>query len=190
MGAEIAAFSKRADSLLAKIDELHKRVAALEAEQPPEPLIYERRQIEQPDSTRSHHTPPQKLITAGRFTFRALTAHVYVESEDSPGRSSKLAAMRESITPSCRRKSGPQSMRSQTPLTALGGRDSRRHSNASRNRSSRPMAGLSSKLSVNLQISPLRSRGRTIGVRVEPELAARSLHDERRLIFIRQGPQK
>ncbi len=40
MGAAVDAFGKRADALLARLDELHKRVAAIEAEQPPKPRIY------------------------------------------------------------------------------------------------------------------------------------------------------
>ena len=40
MGAQIEAFGKRSDALLAKLDELRKRVDAIEAEQPARPRIY------------------------------------------------------------------------------------------------------------------------------------------------------
>ena len=40
LNSAVASFQKRADSLLATIDELTKRVDAIEAEQPPRPRIY------------------------------------------------------------------------------------------------------------------------------------------------------
>ena len=43
LNSAVASFQKRADTLLATIDELTKRVDALEGEKPPRPLIYRSR---------------------------------------------------------------------------------------------------------------------------------------------------